>query len=554
MNKKLINEELSRIWEIMGVPGNKSLIVESWVDDLMDAILTSARKGGSTLGKNATQQLAKLAEDFPYLKGLDAGDLKKIIAGGDEVFSVMNKIIKNMSDADLGDFAADIYKNSSDLQKIATDQINGIKPSMADGSLDLEGATKYVDDNIETWVTKSGVEASDDLVEKLRTQLKNDILNNVSTVSSKNATNVGTTVTKTAEELAQEAKVNDIMSTLNKFDTVADDVTGEVVSTPSKIKQAILESSEFNKAYDRLPARVRRNVTKDQFAQQIASEISSRAKVAVDDLPPQLWKSDGGMTQSQKLAIFDNATKKFKQQYPSAYQNVRSWLVKRGIGNRQNWVWVWAGISSTYLIGEIANGALPDLDDVDGPGEYTKAILDATIKAALAPIGVGIVADVAGLDIESDYFNTLSSFRDYLVDKQNFSKETVATQTRPVFGDVGKYEAKGPDGVLRTYIYDENQGTFFPYDPTKDVNKSQTPNPPNPPNPPTPNTPNTGSLTATTQVQSVVKKIPGFENATVKSFTFKSKDNNIETYEVVDSLGNKGTLTYDITTGNGTIN
>ena len=86
----------------------------------------------------------------------------------------------------------------------------------------------------------------------------------------------------------------------------------------------------------------------------------------------------------------------------------------------------------------------------------------------------------------------MPSFRDYLVDKQNFSKETVASQTRPVFGDVGKYEAMGPDGVKRTYIYDEDQGTYFPYDPSKDLNKAPntpTPSPTPVPNPnPNPNT------------------------------------------------------------------
>ena len=492
MDKKLMNEELSRIWEIMGVPGSKSLIVESWVDDLIGAIVKSGKKGGSAIGKNATQQLAKIAQDFPYVKGLDANDLKALIRGGDDVFPVLNKVIKNMSDADLTDFAADIYKNSSDLNKIAMDQINGIKPNIATGSLDVAGATKYIDDNIGTWITKSGVDASDDLVVKLRTQLKNDILNNIGTTASKNVSNVGTTVTKTAEELAQEAKVQEIMATLGKFEGAVDDVTGEAISTPSKIKESILQSSEFTTAYDKLPARVRRNVTKEQFAQQVASDLSQKVKVTVDDLPPQLWKTDGGMTQTQKLELFDQSTKKFKQKYPTSYQKTREWLIKKGLGSKKNWVYVYTAISVVYFFGEVSSGAIPDYSDVQDPLEYTAAWADALLKAATAPIGVGVIWDASGKDIESDYFNTLPSFRDYLVDKQNFSKETVASQTRPVFGDVGKYEAMGPDGVKRTYIYDEDQGTYFPYDPSKDLNKAPntpTPSPTPVPNPnPNPNT------------------------------------------------------------------
>lgn len=531
MDKKLINEELSRIWEIMGVPGSKSLLVESWVDDLIGAIVKSGRKGGSAIGKNATQQLAKIAQDFPYMKGLDANDLKALIRGGDEVFPVLNKVIKNMSDADLTDFAADIYKNSSDLNKIAMDQINGIKPNIANGSLDAAGAAKYVDDNIGTWITKSGVDASDDLVIKLRTQLKNDILNNVGTTASKNVSNVGTTVTKTAEELAQEAKTQEIMATLGKFEGAVDDVTGEAISTPSKIKEAILQSSEFTTAYDKLPARVRRNVTKEQFAQQAASDLAQKVKVRVDDLPPQLWKTDAGMTETQKLELFDQSTKKFKQRYPTAYQKTREWLIKKGLGNRKNWVYVYSTISVIYFVGELNSGAIPPFSDVDDPLEYGKAIIDATVKAALAPIGVGIVLDASGLDLESDYFNTLPSFRDYLVDKQNFSKETVATQTRPVFGDVGKYEAMGPDGVKRTYIYDEDQGTYFPYDSSKDVNKA--PNTPTPTPSPTPNTPKV--------------TCPGkaaFESALKTAFGTSYNSTKLGTFDDTNCKGTYGTSTY----------
>ena len=271
-----------------------------------------------------------------------------------------------------------------------------------------------------------------------------------------------------------------------------DDVTGEAISTPSKIKESILQSSEFTTAYDKLPARVRRNVTKEQFAQQVASDLSQKVKVTVDDLPPQLWKTDGGMTQTQKLELFDQSTKKFKQKYPTSYQKTREWLIKKGLGSKKNWVYVYTAISVVYFFGEVSSGAIPDYSDVQDPLEYTAAWADALLKAATAPIGVGVSWDASGKDIESDYFNTLPSFRDYLVDKQNFSKETVASQTRPVFGDVGKYEAMGPDGVKRTYIYDEDQGTYFPYDPSKDLNKSPntpTPSPTPVPNPnPNPNT------------------------------------------------------------------
>ena len=65
----------------------------------------------------------------------------------------------------------------------------------------------------------------------------------------------------------------------------------------------------------------------------------------------------------------------------------------------------------------------------------------------------------------------------------------------------------GPDNVKRTYIYDEDQGTFFPYDPSKDVNKA-----PNTPNPQIPNT--TTYTNDPTGYKKYVDEVKGLDRST----------------------------------------
>jgi hypothetical protein len=148
MEKQILKEELSRIWEIMGVKGNKTLIRESVIDDVIELII---KKGADEV--DVAAKLSKIQADYPYLKGLNKSDLGKLAKGGADAAPVIQKIVGKMSGDQLTSLAADIYKNSTEIQTLLKNQMAGLEANIKAGKLTPEDAQQYIANNVEDWIS-----------------------------------------------------------------------------------------------------------------------------------------------------------------------------------------------------------------------------------------------------------------------------------------------------------------------------------------------------------------------------------------------------------------
>jgi len=124
----ILKEEVTRILEMMKIDSEKSQILnESIVDDIISASVRFGVKSTDDI----TAKITKLEKKFGLPKGtLKPDDITKLAKGGSDAQVVVIKIINNLSDVNLTNFAKKVWGQlGGDVHKKALDTINRLKTS-----------------------------------------------------------------------------------------------------------------------------------------------------------------------------------------------------------------------------------------------------------------------------------------------------------------------------------------------------------------------------------------------------------------------------------------
>jgi len=445
MEKQLLKEELSRIWEIMGVKGDKTLLRESIIDDLVQMII---KKGAGEA--DVAVQLAKIQADFPYLKGLTKTDLGKLAKGGVDAAPVIQKIVGKMSGNQLTSLANDIYKNSVDIQDLIKNQMDGLTANIKSGSLDVAGAQQYIRNNVDNWIKPVGGSA-DNLVAKLKTRLMDELGGQVQDVAA-GVGKVGKVGAEVQDEVSQ--KIDDFF---NKLGTEADDETLEL-NGKSILADEIFNSGEFKNL------NVPSNIDKTKLADQVAANIAKETKLKVDQIPEGVWANiSRNPLEAQKF--LDDTLASFKAKNPTKYEKIKTnfleWLKKPSIKVNPG------KIKFVYYLGVLSMLIYQVKDTINTweMGGSSVDIVKSSADAVFKSVGWFIVPFI-GTGLEKDYYNSLRSFEEFVVDNEGVSEETAVDKVES--GDEkGVYyllTKVGPPNDQKDewveYKYNNSLGTF----------------------------------------------------------------------------------------------
>jgi len=360
MEKQLLKEELSRIWEIMGVKGDKTLLRESIIDDLVQMII---KKGAGEA--DVAVQLAKIQADFPYLKGLTKTDLGKLAKGGVDAAPVIQKIVGKMSGDQLTSLANDIYKNSVDIQDLIKNQMDGITANIKSGSLDVAGAQRYISDNVNDWIKPVGGSA-DNLVAKLRTRLMDELGGQVQDVAAG--------VSKVATEVQ-----DDISKLFDDITSTGDDIGATIPKIESELSKQIKSSKQFQDL--KLPS----NITPDDLATEVSSSIAAKLNKQADMVDPKVWDS---LPPTAQMKYLQDALSNLKAVNPTYYNKVLK-KIQDFFTTNPNKKLKWSRAKQIWILGMIPVAAYQIKDVVDtvkmdgSASDIGVGIADAVLKTTL---------------------------------------------------------------------------------------------------------------------------------------------------------------------------
>ena len=461
MERQILKEELSRIWEIMGVNGNKSLIRESVIDDIIELIV---KKGSGEV--DAAAKLAKIQADYPYLKGLNKTDINKLVKGGADAASVVQKIVGKMSGDQLTSLAGDIYKNSVDIQKLIKDEIDGLTANIKAGKLDVAGAQEYIAKYVNDWIKPVGGSA-DNLVAKLRTRLMDDLGGQVGEIYKAN---------KASQDLA--AEVQDAIDRLmGDVATTSDDVAALAPKIQDEIASGIKSSKKFKEF------KIPRNVDPNDLANEIAVKINQRLADKADEVKPLIWDQ---LSPSAQFKYLDDAVAKLKETNPTFYEKWKTYVTDFFTSSPTKKL-KWQKAMNLWLIGMIPVGIAQvvdaglAMDEVSSAEDVVREWGDAFIKTAIWPAAL-----VSGFQVgaDKDYYDSLKSFEEYVIDNQGVAEDTAYEKIEAGDDKYVYYLNKqvGPPGDKKDkwvmFKYNPSLGTFV--EKKEEEEKPKVVTPPNP--------------------------------------------------------------------------
>lgn len=463
MEKVLLKEELVRIWEIMGVKGNKTLIKESVIDDFIELILKSAAKGGPDLVQNSTKRVAKVIEDFPYLKGVDLNDVAKLAKGGDEALSVIKKVMGNFTPDQLTSFADDIAARSPEMRNLVTDQFGGLKNEIGLGNMTKADALDYVDNQIDSWIKATDADVPPQFLD----QLRKNIADEVKFKLESELPNVG--------PFPSGGVVDDIADDVSTLMDEVDDAADDVIFTPkieSELKKQILKSDAFTDI--KLPS----NVKADDLADQVSKRIAEKLKKQVDMVDPKVWDALPPTTQFKYL---DSAMAELKEINPTLYEKWRKRVIKFFTSDPEKKL-KWSRAKQLWIAGMVPVAAYQIKDivntvNMDGnAGDISVSIVDGVLKTALWPAQVLTFGQIK---LEKDYLDSLKSFEQFAIDNEFATAENAMDMTDKEGTQYFLKKLVGPPDNRKEewveYVYNSSLGNF--------VEKKGVSNNPPPPNP-----------------------------------------------------------------------
>ena len=468
MEKGLLNEELVRIWEIMGVKGNKSLIKESYIDDILDLIVTAAKKGGPDLVQNNAKRVQKIIDEFPYLKGVDAGDITTLAKGGDAALPVLKKVIGNLPAQELAQFTDDIIQRSPEIKNLVTDQFAGLKNEIGLGNMTKGDALDYVDAQIDSWIKATDSDVPQSLIDQLRRNVAYDVKWKLNT----ELPDVGPFPSGAFDDVDDVA--DDVSTLMDEIDDASDDVTF-TPKVESELKTQIAKSDAFKDV--KLPS----NVKADDLADQVSKRIAEKLKKQVEMVNPKVWDALPPTTQFKYL---DSAMSELKEINPTLYEKWRKKVIKfftedptkKLKWSRAKQLWI-AGMVpvAAYQIKDIVNTV-----NMDGnAGDIGISVADGVLKTVLWPAQI---ITFGTIQLEKDYLDSLKSFEQFAIDNEFATAENAMDMTDKEGTQYFLKKLVGPPDNRKEqwveYVYNSSLGNFV-------EKKGATNNPPTP-NPPTP--------------------------------------------------------------------
>jgi hypothetical protein len=139
---QILNEELTRIWEIMGVSSpNNTILTESWIDDI---IQLGVKKLSTEVGDDVTKLLTKFESEFEITPGIiTKKDLSDLI-GSNAVKSeaALAKVINNMGSDGLISFTNKMWQNMPNLNKSLNSALQKIETKISVGKSISEADAK----------------------------------------------------------------------------------------------------------------------------------------------------------------------------------------------------------------------------------------------------------------------------------------------------------------------------------------------------------------------------------------------------------------------------
>jgi len=323
---------------------------------------------------------------------------------------------------------------------------------------------------------------------------------------------------------------------LSDADEAIDDVETQTTKLQSNLKTAIINSTEFKKAAEKLPS----NINADQLADQISLSIAEKLKKEINLIPESRWLL---MPVDQKMLWVDKGLAGLKKASPTKYEKLKtkisnffakdpSKLSKKKLYR----IWAYgAAAMAAYQIYDVINTTQTQGGDA---GDVTRRIIDGILQTAIWPVSVGTLGSTS---IEKDYVNTREAFIQWAIDNglatdQNY-KEKVDFDDKGVFY-VKKTTGAGPNKKedFVPYEYDLRLGTFVEKSNTAAAATTSA----------TPPTTTGGSITDKNVIETGLQGMyPGVK---IKSFSFVKKDGDVEEYSAVDSNDNTASFLYNTKT------
>ena len=207
MKRKNLNNQISRIHEIMGTNKKPLLMEQAWVDDLIQSLVSAGVKEESTLMKLGRKLETGLADDgvTALTTKQRAETIDKMVAAAratkdDAIISVINnKLIKNIPQTTL-----DTIKTMTK----SADSISQLKNAVNNGATD--------DDIVNTIANNFNPNTGDDVLDEvIRNNVRRQVKAELKTIRQ-SLDDVASSAGKTADDVASDTG------------KVADDVTGEV--------------------------------------------------------------------------------------------------------------------------------------------------------------------------------------------------------------------------------------------------------------------------------------------------------------------------------------
>ena len=450
MEKNLLKEELIRIWEIMGVEGNKKLIRESLIDDFIQLVVKAGAKGGPDLMQNSTKRVQKVLDEFPFLKGVDAGDISKLAKGGDEAATVIKKVLGNLEPDELMSFADDITVKSAEMRNLVTDQVGGLKSQIAAGNISKVDAEEFVDQQIDSWIKATDNDVPPQFLDRIKKNIADEVKFKIET-EVPNTGPFPNVIDDVTDDVA-----DDVSTLMDEVDDAADDVT-LAPKVESELKKQIENSKAFKNV--KLPS----NVNADDLANQVSIRIAEKLKKQVDMVNPKVWDQ---LTPTAQFKYLDSAMKELKEINPTLYEKWRKRVIKFFTEDPTKKL-KWSKAKQLWVAGMVPVAAyqiknVTDTINMDGTaGDITISVVDGVLKTALWPAEILTLGQIK---LEKDYLDSLKSFEQFAIDNEFATEETAMDMTEKEGTQYFLKKLVGPPDNRKEqwveYQYNSSLGSF----------------------------------------------------------------------------------------------
>lgn len=463
MEKGLLNEELIRIWEIMGINGNRKLINESYIDELMNLVITAASKGGPDLVQNSGKRIQNVIQEFPYFKGVDAGDISKIAKGGTEALPVLKKVISNLPAEELTKLADDITSKSPEIKNLVTDQFGGLSERIGK-EMNKQDVLDYIDSNINNWVKSTDADVPQSLIDQIRKNVANDLK-----VKFNRYPDVGPFP-------YSSGVVDDVADDVSKLMDEIDDTTEDVIlpKVESQLKTQIKNSDKFKDL--KLPS----NVDADDLADQVSKNVAAKIKKQVEMVDPKVWDA---LTPTKQLEYLETALSELKKVNPTSFEKIKKYVVDFFTTNPDKKL-KWSRAKQLWIAGMIPVAAYQIKDVVDtvkdggNAGDIGISVADGVLKTTLWPANLLTFGQI---DLESDYLDSLKSFEKFTTDNGLTTPENAMDMTDKQGTSYYVMKLVGPPDNRKEewveYVYNSSLGNFVEKK-GANTNTNQNPNTP----------------------------------------------------------------------------